>query len=262
MTKLTSLSLSPLKLPVFIVILSVFVLLIIGIVVAIYFFKFNGTLGNQEQFGQFGDYIGGLLNPILSFLTIALLIWSIQVQTKELRASTDELSKSSRALDLAQEAHNENVTLQKRENLRRQIQDDFEYHWNNYNNLLDKKIIRIGPGNVVSLNEMLNIDRVAKSPISSAFIESIPKRMTDSSFNDTPTSVLLEIAQETDYITNSASELFKLLDTHIVACSIHNRVSNMLSECHQLGILEDDIHDFFVQRIIIPSNISADNIQG
>lgn len=31
-------------------------------------------LGNQEKFGQFGDYVGGILNPIFGFITVLLLI--------------------------------------------------------------------------------------------------------------------------------------------------------------------------------------------
>lgn len=41
-------------------------------------------LGNQEQFGQFGDYIGGILNPIFGFITVMLLIQSLSAQNKDL----------------------------------------------------------------------------------------------------------------------------------------------------------------------------------
>ncbi len=36
---------------------------------------------------QFGDFVGGTLNPILTFITIALLIWSIRIQMSELKAT-------------------------------------------------------------------------------------------------------------------------------------------------------------------------------
>lgn len=39
-------------------------------------------IGKPEQFGQFGDYIGGILNPILGFITIILLISTLTEQRK------------------------------------------------------------------------------------------------------------------------------------------------------------------------------------
>lgn len=38
---------------------------------------------NTEKWGQFGDYLGGVLNPILSFITILLLLWNIYTQNQE-----------------------------------------------------------------------------------------------------------------------------------------------------------------------------------
>lgn len=45
------------------------------------------ALGNAEKFGQFGDYLGGVLNPIFGFFTVLLLISSLRVQSKELTHS-------------------------------------------------------------------------------------------------------------------------------------------------------------------------------
>jgi uncharacterized membrane protein len=61
------------------------------LVVGFYFGRFRGELGNQEVFAQFGDYFGGVLNPMLGFATVALLIYSIRLQAKELRNTTEEL---------------------------------------------------------------------------------------------------------------------------------------------------------------------------
>lgn len=56
-----------------------------------YFYNFNGAAGDQEKFGQFGDFIGGVLNPIFSFLSVVLLISSIHLQRKELNNVVEEL---------------------------------------------------------------------------------------------------------------------------------------------------------------------------
>tara|TARA_Y100001968_G_scaffold299381_1_gene309984 strand:- start:539 stop:1423 length:885 start_codon:yes stop_codon:yes gene_type:complete len=48
----------------------------------------------KSDLGTLGDFLGGALNPILSFLTICLLVWSIDIQIRELRETREELEKS------------------------------------------------------------------------------------------------------------------------------------------------------------------------
>lgn len=67
------------------------------IVVGIYGFNFFGPLGDQTQFGEFGDYLGGVLNPLLGTATIILLIWSINVQLRELNTATKQIKLSAEA---------------------------------------------------------------------------------------------------------------------------------------------------------------------
>lgn len=46
------------------------------VILSIYFYQFHEfPLGNQEAFGQFGDYLGGILNPILTAINTFLLIY-------------------------------------------------------------------------------------------------------------------------------------------------------------------------------------------
>jgi uncharacterized membrane protein len=61
------------------------------LVIGFYFGRFRGELGTQEVYAQFGDYFGGVLNPLLGFATVALLVYSIRLQAKELRNTTEEL---------------------------------------------------------------------------------------------------------------------------------------------------------------------------
>ena len=71
----------------------------IVIVVLAYTLNFEGPLsGNQNTWGVFGDYIGGVLGPILSFLSLIAVLGALIYQSKELGISTEELRKSSEAL--------------------------------------------------------------------------------------------------------------------------------------------------------------------
>lgn len=82
-------------------------------VLLLYYFTFgNRKLSTSpEQWGQFGDYIGGVLNPIFACATFIALLYtiklqldtiklqkdSIKLQVEELKATREELSRSAKA---------------------------------------------------------------------------------------------------------------------------------------------------------------------
>ncbi|MCI2283956.1 putative phage abortive infection protein [Colwellia sp. MSW7] len=53
---------------------------------------------DNKSFGAFGDYFGGMLNPVLTFLTFMGLLITIVLQQKELRLTRSEIKTSSIAL--------------------------------------------------------------------------------------------------------------------------------------------------------------------
>ncbi|WAE53781.1 putative phage abortive infection protein [Stutzerimonas frequens] len=55
------------------------------------------TIGTSN-FGEWGDFFGGVLNPILTFLTFMGLLITIVIQQTELRESRSELKRSADAL--------------------------------------------------------------------------------------------------------------------------------------------------------------------
>lgn len=81
-------------------------------VIGVYISQFGARVADaQEIWGLFGDYVGGTLNPILSFLAlIALLITvalqgrQIELSTKELELTRDELRRTADAA-IAQAEH-------------------------------------------------------------------------------------------------------------------------------------------------------------
>lgn len=69
------------------------------VVIGLYFYSFAGPLStSQELWGQFGDYLGGTLNPLFTFLTLLAILFTIVLQARELHFSTTELRHSSQAL--------------------------------------------------------------------------------------------------------------------------------------------------------------------
>lgn len=73
----------------------------------LYFSKFGWPPANEGDYGTFGDFIGGTLNPIFGFTTIMLLVWSLRKQVEELELTRQELKetrleteRSSNALEI------------------------------------------------------------------------------------------------------------------------------------------------------------------
>jgi len=77
---------------------SLFKTALLGIVIV---FVFN-LLFNREGFGAWGDFFGGVLNPILTFLTFMGLLMTIVLQKKELKEARIEFTRQSEALEQQQ----------------------------------------------------------------------------------------------------------------------------------------------------------------
>lgn len=65
------------------------------------FFGHYSISSDPADWGVFGDFVGGTANPILSFLTIALLAITIILQARQLAISSRELRLSREELELS-----------------------------------------------------------------------------------------------------------------------------------------------------------------
>lgn len=69
------------------------------IVISFYWAFFNGSIeADNGKWGTFGDYFGGTLNPILSFLALIAVLLTIVLQNKELKITRKEMAESGLAL--------------------------------------------------------------------------------------------------------------------------------------------------------------------
>ena len=74
------------------------------LVVGSFSLSFGGPLSDDPgRWGQFGDYVGGVLNPTFSFLALLALLATLGLQIRELRISARELKNSADALVLQNE---------------------------------------------------------------------------------------------------------------------------------------------------------------
>ncbi|MGJ7490223.1 putative phage abortive infection protein [Variovorax sp. ZT4R33] len=54
-----------------------------------------GWSDSQEVWGQFGDFVGGVINPIVGLVTAFLVLMSVSIQRKELKASVQEMKAAN-----------------------------------------------------------------------------------------------------------------------------------------------------------------------
>ncbi len=91
---------------------AVAAIILLVVVISLYFWKFHGRFSAKNgDWGTFGDFVGGTLNPIFSLLAFFALLYTIKLQSKELRNSTDQLRKSASALEI-QNRHWEHQNFQ------------------------------------------------------------------------------------------------------------------------------------------------------
>lgn len=67
---------------------------------ALYIKNFGATPSSrQDIWGQFGDYFGGILNPLLSSLALAAVLVTLRIQGQDLRIAQDENKQTNRHLN-------------------------------------------------------------------------------------------------------------------------------------------------------------------
>jgi hypothetical protein len=78
-------------------------IVIAGALVLVYLIWFGLVQGAPlatatGPWGEFGDFLGGVLNPIIAFMSLMAILATVSLQVRELRLSSRELRNSSQAL--------------------------------------------------------------------------------------------------------------------------------------------------------------------
>ncbi len=86
---------------------------------------------NSESWGQFGDYLGGVLNPAFSFLALLVLLWTLHLQNESLN---DASKSNNEQKELLERQLNESVTYSKEQKklLELQLFENTFYNLLNY----------------------------------------------------------------------------------------------------------------------------------
>lgn len=93
-----------------------FAILLLFITLCVYFYNFKNGLSNESSnWGTFGDFIGGTLNPIFALFSLFAIIYTIKIQTEELEFSREELEETRKELKesrIAQQEQSVSLKLQ------------------------------------------------------------------------------------------------------------------------------------------------------
>lgn len=72
------------------------------IVVGVYVAQFSGPLSvDPASWGQFGDYVGGILNPAFGLMALIAILVTVYLQSSTLRVTSKELALSRKELVLS-----------------------------------------------------------------------------------------------------------------------------------------------------------------
>jgi len=72
------------------------ILVVLAIVLIPYFLRFPGPLDdNQNTWGTFGDYVGGLLNPFFALIGLIAILYTVYLQSKELDESRKQQAEAA-----------------------------------------------------------------------------------------------------------------------------------------------------------------------
>ncbi|MEV9616085.1 putative phage abortive infection protein [Aliarcobacter butzleri] len=121
-------------------ILIIAVCLFIGLIIAYFSFIISQEDTVKSNWGTFGDFIGGTLNPIFALFSLFAIIYTIKIQTKELELSRDELEATRKELEgsrIAQQEQSESLKLQNQATKLQMFENTFFKLFEQHNEMLD-----------------------------------------------------------------------------------------------------------------------------
>ncbi len=73
------------------------VVICVAIIVGSFIWRFHSFdfSASTEHWGQFGDFVGGLVNPLVGVATVLLVLINIRIQQKELKASLEQIKHAN-----------------------------------------------------------------------------------------------------------------------------------------------------------------------
>ncbi len=165
-------------------ILFVLLGLAISFVILAYLNKFSISAfsGDPAAWGQMGDFFGGMLNPILAFASFIALLYTIKLQSAEMKDSRKELEQSRRAQQETARLTKENLEQEKNLAEYKTLQDLLSRQLDVLDQIFEKDVLghsvnvfqnallanRLSPDSQGSLTTLLSIKTKIREKFNSA----------------------------------------------------------------------------------------------
>jgi len=125
-----------------------------------YFYNFNGSLSTtKSDWGTFGDYIGGTLNPFFGFLSLMAILVTIVLQSSEMKLTRKEMELTRQEMERsvsAQEKSEVALNLQAQTQLKQQFEGTFFAVLNEHNKAL-QELSTLDPEGGIRLTRISNL---------------------------------------------------------------------------------------------------------
>lgn len=88
------------------------VLALLVLILLLYFYKFNAQISDDHAvWGQFGDYVGGILNPILGFFSFVALLITLRMQAVQSETAVAAFARAQQDSARAEEEFHRTCAL-------------------------------------------------------------------------------------------------------------------------------------------------------
>ena len=249
-------------------------LALIVIAVHIYNFALTGK-ADQEAFAQFGDYLGGILNPILGFTTILLLIYSIQIQAKELKNAREEMKIANReakrsseaALKQAEYLHTRAIiddTMRVISELENNLEQIFNINWEVPENYVSSKIhiphIYVSTVNEILRDFSLSIENVnkkvtsldiakSKTSVSMLYLSGSEHIAGDENSNFIKKYIVVEARKEIKSIFRCICELIELNVSSSLCQQLVDKFTSKLISLERIGMNSNMVRHLIMEEL-------------
>jgi hypothetical protein len=109
-------AITPARIGVGIVVAGLVAVVVCALAYGLYWRQFHGALSDkQETWGQFGDFVGGVVNPVVGLLTLIGLAGTVMLQVGQLALSRQALHEAQQEVRAAATERAETVRLMARQ---------------------------------------------------------------------------------------------------------------------------------------------------
>ena len=221
-----------------------------------YYFHDQVVVAKTELWGQFGDFIGGILNPLVGLLALIGLLWTIYQNQRELSLSRESLRKSADALVQNNTIANE----ESKSRLVRERKDDLFKMIDMLHKEVEKSLLLLVEAPGMDIDKIIKTRIIAANALySSRVMKKVSLEEIVMNIQKTDKKTARSLLKDHLKVTYSIARDLKQLKTYlslyeseakdtIVTGYYKLRFISVVRGLNNFGALEDKVLDYFEQE--------------